>query len=116
MIALNNVRALRALNMRRQGLRLIDIAAELGVTKERARQLALCGAEIERRMFSTDPWDELGARTRNALTSGGCPPTPAGVLRFQAEVNLARVPALGRKSIAELHTWLQRHWDQATCG
>src|SRR5205809_6944750 len=78
--AFTNVRALRALNMRRRGLRLDDIAGEMAVTRERARQLAALGLEIERRAASTDPWDKLSARVRNALTRDESEPTADGVV------------------------------------
>jgi hypothetical protein len=110
--AFTNVRALRALNMRRRGLRLIDIAKEFDVTRERARQLVMLGIEIERRMVSCDPWDKLPARCRNALTATGCEPTPAGVSEHFKTHDIKRVPAIGKKAIADLNAWLTQH-DQA---
>jgi hypothetical protein len=110
MSALGDVRALRALNARRQGRRLIDIATTLDVSKERARQLVGLGLEVERRMESGDPWFELDARTRNCLVGDGCEPTIVGVERhYEAVADLKHIPYLGVKSIARLQAWLIRH-------
>lgn len=109
MIALTNVRALRALDLRRRGLRLIDIGKEFGVTKERARQLAALGMNIERRAASTDPWDELNARVCNALTRDGCEPTADSVVEHFKTRDWRRVPAFGVKGFTRLNAWLVRH-------
>lgn len=110
MNALTNVRALRALNMRRHDIKLVDIGKEFGVTKERARQMIMLGLEIERTIASTDPWDELSARVRNALVRDGCPSTPDGVVEyFKTTRDWKRVPAFGVKAFARLNTWLVRH-------
>lgn len=109
MIALTNIRALCALNMRRRGLRLDDIAGEFEVTRERARQLAVLGLELERRATSTDPWDELTARVCNALTRDGCEPTADGVVEHFKTRDWKRVPAFGVKAFATLNAWLVRH-------
>jgi hypothetical protein len=107
---LNNVRALRAFNMRRHGAKLIDIGEEFGVTTERARQLTVRGAELERRMLSADPWDELSTRARNALVNDVCDErTPDGVVEHFKTHDWKRVVAFGRKSFAELNAWLVRH-------
>jgi hypothetical protein len=113
---LSEVRALRALNLRRRGALLKDVAKELGVTKERVRQMERVGAEIERRMFSEDPWDELSTRTRNALVGDGCDPTPEAVsARYVLDPHLktglpiTRVLNIGTRSIAEIQRWLVRH-------
>ena len=109
MTAFTNVRALRALNMRRRGLRLDDIAGEMAVTRERARQLAALGLEIERRAASTDPWDKLSARVRNALTRDECEPTADGVVEHFKVRDWKRVPAFGTKAFATLNAWLVHH-------
>jgi hypothetical protein len=101
-------RALHALDLRRQGRTLIAIAEELGVTKERARQLARFGLELERRANSSDPWDELGSRVRNALTRSGCEPTLAGVMEHLNQVDWRLIPSMGVKTYAELQAWLTK--------
>jgi len=109
MTAFTNIRALRALNMRRCGLRLDDVAGEMAITRERARQLAALGLEVERRAASTDPWDELTARVCNALTRDDCEPTPDGVVEHFKTRDWKRVPAFGVKAFAALNAWLVRH-------
>jgi hypothetical protein len=103
------IRALRALNMRRQGMMLNHIGIVLDVTKERARQMVKLGQELERRASSTDPWDQLNARIRNALDRDGCPPTPDGVVEHFKTRDWKRVPAFGKKAFATLNAWLVRH-------
>lgn len=115
MNAFDNVRALRALNMRRRGLRLIDIGNEFGVTKEAARLMTLRGLELERQALSTDPWYELNARIRNALVNDGCTPTPDGVVAHFKTQDWKRVLAFGVKSFARLNAWLKRHGREAIC-
>lgn len=107
--ALTNVRALRALNMRRHGVRLADISKEFGVTKERARQLSKLGLELERRMAANDPWFELRPRIRNALTHEGCTPTPDGVVEHFKTHDWKRTVAFGIVCFTELNAWLVRH-------
>jgi hypothetical protein len=109
MIALTHVRALRALNAYRRGERLVDIGKEFGVTKERARQMVMLGQEVERKATSTDPWDELNARIRNALTNDGCEPTADSVVAHFKTHDWKRVLAFGIKSLATLNAWLVRH-------
>jgi hypothetical protein len=109
MIALTNVRALRALNMRRHGSKLVEIAVELGVTKERARQMAVHGAEIERRMLSDNPWYELSTRIRNCLVGDGCEPTPDGVVEHFKVHDWTRVPYFGKVCFGQLNAWLVHH-------
>lgn len=113
-----NVRHLRAFNMRQRGVKLIDIGKEFGVTKEGARQMIVRGLEIERRMLAADPWDELSARCRNALTRDGCKPTLDAVSeRYSLTIfrsNLG-VLGIGEKCIAELQTWLERHGKEPLC-
>jgi hypothetical protein len=105
-----NVRALRALNMRRRGVSLSEIAAEFAITKERARQLVSLGEEVERRALSNDPWDELSTRVRNAIWNDGCDErTPDGVVEHFKTRDWKRVPYFGKKSLAELNAWLVRH-------
>ena|SRR5437899_467019 len=121
-----HVRALRALNMRRRGMKLDEIAIEFGVSRERARQLSVIGAELERRMTTFDPWDELNARARNALTANGCEPTLDGVREFYLRETahwrssasqycpslfkfLMRLPNIGKKTAKEIDEWLIRH-------
>jgi hypothetical protein len=114
---LSEARALRALDMRRNGTMLKDIAAVLGVTKERSRQLIKIGQEIERRQVSTDPWDELSARVRNALLMDGCDPTLDAVeTRYKLDpyaerdrIWIRRVLNIGARSIVEIQRWLARH-------
>ena len=107
-------RAREALALRRQGEQFQSIARTLGVSAERARQLVTIGQEIERRQASRDPWDELSARTRNALLADGCEPTPEGVRKQYRTIcgmqyALGRVPNLGKKSIVEINDWLTQH-------
>lgn len=109
MSALTNVRALRALNMRRGGVRLVTIAKELGVSKQRINQLTAIGLELERRMEARNPWFELSPRIRNALTGEGCEPTPDGVVEHYKTHDWKRTVAFGIKSLAELNAWLERH-------
>jgi hypothetical protein len=71
-----SLRALKALDARRNGLTLRDIGDALGVTKERARQLIIIGKKIERHPH---PKHELNPRIRNALSGDGCEPTPDAV-------------------------------------
>jgi hypothetical protein len=110
--AFTHVRALRALNLRRRGLKLDDIAKEFNVTRERARQMVMLGQEVERRALSTDPWDELHARIRNALGNDGCEPTPGGVVEHFKTRDWKRVPAFGIKAFATLNAWLVRHGQE----
>jgi hypothetical protein len=110
MTAITNVRALRALNMRRQGYTLADIGIQFGVSKERARQLAAIGLDIEGRMeIRPTPWSELRVRIQNALDNDGCEPTPDGVVEHFKTRDIKRVPAIGKVCIAELQAWLVRH-------
>jgi hypothetical protein len=110
MTALTDVRALRALNMVRGGLRLATIGKELGVCKERARQLAQLGLQVELRMdIKPTPWSELRVRIRNALDRDGCQPTPDGVVEHFKTRDIKLVPAIGKLCIAELNSWLERH-------
>lgn len=111
--ALTNVRALRALNMRRHDIKLVDIGKEFGVTKERARQMIMLGLEIERVIASIDPWDELSARVRNALVRDGCPTTSDGVVEHFKTRDWKRVPAFGVKAFARLNAWLVRHGKES---
>lgn len=106
------VRALRALNMRRRGDKLDQIGKQLSVSRERARQLVVRGSELEHEMTSTDPWYELPARVRNALVRDGCKPTPASVYEHLQHVEVRRILNVGRKSLAEIHAWLTKHWDE----
>jgi hypothetical protein len=108
-MSIAQVRALRALNMRRHGSTLKDIGLTLGVSKERARQLARVGAEVERRMLSTDPWDELPSRIRHALEADECIPTPDGVTVHFQHRDWKRVPAFGILAFDRLNAWLVRH-------
>lgn len=107
----NKLRAVQALAMRRNGMKLDRIAERFGITRERARQLSLQGSQLEQQIG--DPWYELSPRVRNALITNGCEPTPAGVLRFQAEspLPLDRIPNIGKKCIAEIKAWLQQHHE-----
>ena len=84
-----------------------------GVSRERARQLVKQGCEEERRILSGDPWYELTARTRNALTNDGCEPTPAGAAMYLATRDWKRTVAFGIKSHAELLAWLERHKESS---
>jgi hypothetical protein len=107
-------RAREAFALRRQGEQLQSIARTLGVSVGRAHQLITIGQEIERRQASCDPWDELSARTRNALLADGCEPTPDGVRKQYRTIcgmqyALGRVPNLGKKSIVEINDWLTKH-------
>jgi hypothetical protein len=114
-------RAMQALGQRRKGARLSVIAAGLGVTSERARQLILKGVEIERRQKSSDPWDELSTRVRNALRDDACPPSPAGVRAHYTSISyrshvygdnpLVGVPNIGERCIIEVQAWLARHGE-----
>jgi hypothetical protein len=109
----NNIRALEALDLRRRGRKLADIAASFGITKERVRQLSVRGLKLERELASDDPWYELSTRARNALLGTGCEPTPASVLEYRTTVGFTRVPALGVKTIKEINDWLTRYWREA---
>jgi hypothetical protein len=117
-IAFTNIRALRAVNMRRRGVMLKDIAEEFGVTTERARQLSKLGQEVERRTLHPTPWDELSARVRNALTMDGCDPKAEAVAeRYVLDPYLPGIPILrvlniGRTSVAEIQHWLVRHGQE----
>jgi hypothetical protein len=105
-----SIRALQALNARRKGHTLQDIADRWGVSRERARQLSVLGQLIEEERASDDPWYELSKRTRNALVQDGCQPNLAGVLRNYHKVrDLKLIPNMGIKSIIELQKWLERH-------
>ena len=107
---IDHVRFLRALNMRRRSRTLSDIGVEFGVSVERARQMVRRGLELERQMTSTDPWDELSVRTRNALVNDGCEPTLDGVVaRYRVARDLKPVLAFGAVCLAELQAWLVRH-------
>lgn len=108
-----NTRALRALALRRAGFKLTYIANEFGITNEWARQLTVRGLELERLANSTDPWDDLPLRVRNALRAAGCEPTPAGLVQLLAKVDWRRIPGIGVKAFAELQAWLERHGQEA---
>ncbi len=117
MSASTKARALRVLGMRRNGAKLSDIARELGVSKQRAQQLSVLGNEVERRMNSTDPWDELSNRIRHALHNDGCAPTLDAVSeRYKLDpyaeehrIWIRRVLNIGVRSIVEIQHWLARH-------
>jgi hypothetical protein len=116
MSAGTKARALRVLNMRRNGAKLSVIARELGVSKQRAQQLSVLGNEVERRMHSTDPWDELSNRIRHALHNDGCDPTLDAVSeRYvldpynKSGFPIGRVLNIGRACIVEIQRWLVRH-------
>lgn len=117
MSANTKARALRVLSMRRQGAKLSDIAREIGVSKQRAQQLSVLGNEVERRMHSTDPWDELSNRIRHALHNDGCAHTLDAVSeRYRldpyakhGDAWIRGVLNIGTTSIVEIQRWLVRH-------
>ena len=101
-----NDRALRAVELRRNGHTLRQIAELYGCSRERARQLCAKGGQLQ----SPDIWFELHAYIRNALKRDGCAPTVEAVMeRYQSLDELKRVPGLGVTRIAELQAWLRRH-------
>jgi hypothetical protein len=117
-----NTRASRALDLRRQGFTFAEISKRFGMlSREGARQLVKRGEEIEHRRLSTDPWNELSARARNALLGQGCKPSPNGVIaayrRWAAQFDvkvpfwhfLMRIPNIASTTAAEVEQWLVRH-------
>jgi hypothetical protein len=106
----SSIRALYVLAARHNGSSLRQIAENFGFSKERARQLSLHGLRVVRSIIAKDAGAGLSARTRNALLTDGCEPTPdAVVVRYRTVWDLRRVPNMGKKSIAELQAWLVHH-------
>jgi len=99
--------------MRRRGSKISAIAKEFGVTNQRACQYVELGTLVEEQILSGDPWYELNARTRNALTNDGCEPTPAGVSSYLATHDWKRIVNYGVKCHAELLAWLERHKESS---
>ena len=60
-------------------------------------------------MLSTDPWDELPLRVRNALINDGCGPTVDDVIEHFETRDWKQVVSFGKKAFAELNAWLVRH-------
>jgi hypothetical protein len=116
MIMINKVRAMRALNARRRGMKLHEIAELIQVnSKEHARQLVKHGERLEFEQLSEDPWYELPVRVRNALSMwyDHKQPIPLDdvdkICRGLTMFDLKRIPNIGKKSINDLQTWLVHH-------
>jgi hypothetical protein len=101
---------------RRAGLRIKDIAAEVGISGERVRRILI---ESERRARQPRWTDKLpSVRLRNALAAVLAPDRNLAEL---AEVDIAKgaahlgperwlaLPNFGVTSLAQLRTWLRTH-------
>lgn len=107
----------KALSMRREGQTLQAIAAEMGVSRERVRQMVKKAErlELQKQLAAEKPHLMLSVRTRNCLlgeyraTCGahdrGDPP-PSLVRAWLDAGTLKRVPNMGKKSVAEVAAWL----------
>lgn len=89
----------------RAGARQCDLAKKLDLSPERVRQVLLKAARLEQNAASTDPFDALSVRARNALFSASLKSVEAVRAAFDRGL-LLDVPNLGEVSQSEVRSWL----------
>jgi predicted transcriptional regulator len=107
----------KAMNMRRAGQTLQAIGTEMGVSRERVRQMVKKAERLEQEklLAAERPHLTLSVRTRNCLRSEywhtyrtqdrGDPPLKL-VREWLDSGALKKVPGMGKRSIAETAAWL----------
>jgi hypothetical protein len=102
-----------ALAWRKAGWTFCDIAAALGVCRERARQIVSKAERMARRAHDQHWWDPLPIRARQFLHGYGLTKlSEMEAVRAVAQLSrreLMRTPNFGSASCAALVAWLVRH-------
>jgi hypothetical protein len=109
------VRCAEALRQRREGKTFAAIAAEMGVSRERVRQMTIQGERREEALKNAEasPLDVLSVRAKNCLlaekyssSTGRDEPTPQEVRAWLDSGRLKKIPNMGKKSVQEVAAWL----------
>jgi DNA-directed RNA polymerase alpha subunit len=89
----------------RGGTRKSELARQLGLSKERARQVISKAERLEKAKDSIDPLETLSVRARNCLRAENIY-TVDHLREALASGKLEKVPNLGAVSKAEIREWL----------